>query len=483
MILASLTGFFTQQIIQFQDCRQVDPAALTNISRTNSYARAGGQIQSNVHGDYAPMIAAINLGTLQVIPDQTNVLSSGCSSGNCTFSVANNASFSTVAIGHLCENYTSQIRVVNETTRNNSIQPVEIFLGLDFGTSNETFAWRKDNGGPILSSWLDTSWLSSSNSTEIAVMYFVFRHDGNTNDWKAARCSLFPTINTYAAKISDAILDEHPLHSTRILSPITQFKEPSVPDLNFTQITSWWPYKMTTPSTIRDGIEVPCVGSDKPAPDLELFPKTSDESTYVNATGGVNPSAGWKWWYYPRDCIWSMHKNSQQAMQATLGEIFDDQEASMGRKGGLMGSSYLQVLYQEGNITHATLSDQFANLTTAMTSVVRTAGGDGTLSYVPENAAGVVWINTTCVQIRWRWITFPAVMIGLTGIFLVLVAIANRGVESDRLWKSSLFAALFCEVEVDGREKLVGLEDMKATAKSTSVSLEESSGTLRLVSG
>jgi hypothetical protein len=70
-------------------------------------------------------------------------------------------------------------------------------------------------------------------------------------------------------------------------------------------------------------------------------------------------------------------------------------------------------------------------------------------------------------------------MIGLIGVFLMLVVFENRGIEKDRLWKSSFLAALFCEVEV--HEKAVGNEEMKAIAKSTSVSLGGKSGTLRLV--
>lgn len=72
-------------------------------------------------------------------------------------------------------------------------------------------------------------------------------------------------------------------------------------------------------------------------------------------------------------------------------------------------------------------------------------------------------------------------MIGLTGGFLILIAIENRGVVNNRLWKSSFLAALFCEVEV--QEKQVRKDEMKAIAKSTSVSLEGKSGTLRLVAG
>lgn len=70
-------------------------------------------------------------------------------------------------------------------------------------------------------------------------------------------------------------------------------------------------------------------------------------------------------------------------------------------------------------------------------------------------------------------------MIALSGVFLILVAFENRGIETDRLWKSSFLAAIFCEVEV--HEKPVGKGEMKAVAKSTSVSLEGKSETLRLV--
>lgn len=72
-------------------------------------------------------------------------------------------------------------------------------------------------------------------------------------------------------------------------------------------------------------------------------------------------------------------------------------------------------------------------------------------------------------------------MIALTGVFLVLVAFENRGIENDRLWKSSFLAALFCDVEV--HETPVGKEEMSAVAKPTSVSFEGKSGRLRLVAG
>jgi hypothetical protein len=126
------------------------------------------------------------------------------------------------------------------------------------------------------------------------------------------------------------------------------------------------------------------------------------------------------------------------------------------------------------------VNERIQSLATAMTAIIRTSGGDAnTTNTLEERTIGTVWNNTTCMYIRWSWIAFPSGMIGLTGLFLLLVALENRGVETNRLWKSSFLAALFCEVEV--HEKPVGKEEMKAIVNTTSVSLEDKDGTLRLV--
>jgi hypothetical protein len=146
------------------------------------------------------------------------------------------------------------------------------------------------------------------------------------------------------------------------------------------------------------------------------------------------------------------------------------------------GSAHLRVLHETGNITFDSVNQRIQGLATAMTTIVRTYGGGARFdTNHPEYAIGTVWRNTTCMYIRWSWITFPSAMIGLTGVFLAWVAFENRGIETDRLWKSSFLAALFCEVEL--HEKPVGKEDMKEMAKSRSVSLEDKRATLRLVVG
>ena len=64
-------------------------------------------------------------------------------------------------------------------------------------------------------------------------------------------------------------------------------------------------------------------------------------------------------------------------------------------------------------------------------------------------------------------------------MFLLLVAIENCSIETDRLWKSSFLAALFCEVELDRTP--AGKVEMKSIARSTSVCIQKESSTLRPV--
>jgi hypothetical protein len=472
-ILASLTGFFSQQLVQFKDCAQINTTALANISRTNSYAQIGGYLQANVPADYVPMVAAINAGVIQSPGDLTSVLSSGCTSGNCTFSDIDTPSFSTLAISHYCEDSTARIRVINESDiADEGGRPG--YLGLEYGTYNESFIWARYNAGILASSWTDQS------SPGITAIYFLFRSNYSSADWRVFNCSLFPTVNTYTARIKDAMLEETPVNITYLESLGEHFNKPTVNDRDFNNFVFSYSHRATKDYTIWDGKRDSCEGSDSHAPGLTLALKSSNEPTYVNLTGHTNPSAGWKWWYYPEHCVWTISRFSTLAMTDTLNEIFNGQNVTAGTLAGESGSHHLRVLYQHSSMSLNSTNERIRGLATSMTTIFRTHGGLNRSDSL-ERAIGTVWVNTTCVYIRWSWIAFPAVMIGLAGVFLVLVALENRGMETDRLWKSSFLAALFCEVEV--HEKPAGKEEMEAVAKSTSVSLQRKSSMIRLVRG
>jgi hypothetical protein len=194
-------------------------------------------------------------------------------------------------------------------------------------------------------------------------------------------------------------------------------------------------------------------------------------------------------WYYPKDCLWGISTPAAWGLRRHFDTTFDEQILTSNGLALLDGNAYLRALWQEksqeenpwteglrGQTTFASVDESFRNMTRAMTAFIRTHGEEGEAGY----AKGDMWTNTTCVYVRWEWITFPVAMIALTGLFLLLVIIDNWGIESDRLWKSSILATLFCEVNIQ-RERPVGREEMEEIAQSTSVSFEGKNGRLRLV--
>lgn len=117
-IIASLTGFLLQQLMIFEDCLQRDPSASVRISKTNN-CRVPNIGALNLDSDPVPsMVAAINAGMVQSVPDHTKAVSHGCLSGNCAFPSDLDASFSTVAVGYRC--FQIKDRIIRRSGPNNA---------------------------------------------------------------------------------------------------------------------------------------------------------------------------------------------------------------------------------------------------------------------------------------------------------------------------------------------------------------------------
>jgi hypothetical protein len=284
------------------------------------------------------------------------------------------------------------------------------YLAFDYG-DGESAEWPREQGGTVLKSWIE-EWST----------YFIYRSSWRENyDWKAINCSLLPTINANGASIKINKLKKELKNVIPLQKLSAQFQQPPVNDDDLQQEFFWWSYKMTT-DTIRNDIRESCEGSEEAAPGHVRFMKTSEDLTYLNSTGHIGESAGWKWWYYPRDCVWSIHKYTIMSILSNLADIFHDQEVIMGPTGGVEASAHLRQLYLDGNMTFDTVNERIGALATSMTAVIRTHGGDGYRMF-PQSTKGDVWTRTTCKTIRWPWITFPTVMVALSGVFLLLVVI------------------------------------------------------------
>lgn len=112
--MASLTGFTSQQLVQFTDCLQPDNSAMVSIKKANSYSARGLRESQLAYQNFLPMTVAIESGIFQLQKQFTDSLSSGCVTGNCTFQSSPRGTFSTLAIVHSCKDVTSEVTAAYE---------------------------------------------------------------------------------------------------------------------------------------------------------------------------------------------------------------------------------------------------------------------------------------------------------------------------------------------------------------------------------
>ncbi|KAF2631346.1 hypothetical protein BU25DRAFT_428322 [Macroventuria anomochaeta] len=496
-LMASLSGFTSQQLIRFESCLQRDPSASATVLKANRFAGRGEEMSSSPFRwtDYAPMSAAIQAVMFQSSQDYTATLSKGCSTGNCTFPSFQGAAFSTVAITHSCEDVTDMVRATPafaiEDYQNGTIirtprtykllngtevQAVKLNLTTISGGDLYQMTGTSDNFDDNFATTYD-DYVDKLGS----IVLLVKPDEDRFWEYLAVRCSFSPSVNTYAVTIKNAVLEENLIESTPIGTNIwwTWGGHSGGAD------TLWdrWQYKLARNSTLRNGTPTECRGGELDrntevqdfittvAPiNIEFAPSVEMTSDPKNLKDRQS---------YPQDCVWGIHEGSIAGINLQLQRLFANQSIQ-GNRPGPETPTHLRQLFAEGNITLATVNEFMARLSTAMTNVMRIHGDEDPSAYVN----GTILYSTTCLRITWLWITFPTTMIGSVFIFLVFVCMENRSVPRDRLWKSSILAVLFCEVDVPAinGSRTLTRRDMEEVAGSTSVSLDKTNDTLRLIS-
>jgi hypothetical protein len=132
-------------------------------------------------------------------------------------------------------------------------------------------------------------------------------------------------------------------------------------------------------------------------------------------------------------------------------------------------------LWNSGNATLDTVQNTFTSVVESITNAMRIMGYDPrTNSSGLVN--GTVWKTTTCLAISWRWLLFPALLIILTGICLVITMVQPiyNKVEIP-LWKSSILPLLYIYTSPGTQFMPSGkVHDMEMKSKVTIARLENS---------
>lgn len=493
--MTALTGFFSQQLLQFESCTRRSEHTNAYVAKTNVYNLSGRWVGNrdsyNVH---TPMTAAMTVGLMQPAEDFTNLFVRGCSSGNCTFPYNDGASFSTLAISHTCDNISGHVRSINamDELRDDTNKTYTTYiLDTDSQFSNVTVLPRGTTTFNISEDTLMTSrtGLDAKSMIMINSITFLLRPEAQSGtNITAVNCTIFPTVNTYRVDVKNTILTETLVDSTPMdISYAGDVFDVAGEIVNDTIVTNGlYSYALASNRTFRDGVQMDCSGSKDPGPGMVRHYKVQSERRVRGLIQRTSLQ-----WYFPADCLWFLGLGTSKGIQQQFDTMFDGQEMLSNKIALLSGNMYLQSLWRaeerprdtnetyvmlRGTATYETINEAFSNMTKAMTAYIRTHGEEGVAGW----AKGEMWSTTTCVYVRWEWIVFFAAMIGLTGIFLLLVVMDNWDSDGERLWKSSILATLFCEVDVQ-QERPVGREEMTEMARSTSVSLEGKAGALRLI--
>ena len=505
-VMAAFTGFAAQQLIIFENCLRPDNSTLVGIHRTNLFDASGPRTAPRQVDEYLPMSVAMDIGMLQPTEDYTSKLSYGCETGNCTFPSTNGSALSTVAIDYACEDVTLDLQV--------SILPDQIkwtYGAQDFGDGlgpdgipiamNVTSIKLNDtkfilpNGTQVrnlglslpmsddrdvtsdlkfpLGYWLGnlvTGATTIDYGDTISTLKMIAVPDRDEpSSYRAFSCGLFPTRNTYRVKYHKAVLTEELVSKVRLGRDAVPWSEGA--------------FALVTTQTLVNGTMRTCSSSKSRRPGYytePVSPSNVDASPQARGDNTTEEDVLW----FPRDCLWAFTLPASGSVYAHLAAIFNDQFlVNAPGYGAAHGSAYMRQLYNDGNITLEHVQGFMKNMTTSMNAVVRTHGLQQPNYSVP--LPGTQWYSTTCVRVNWTWIVFPATMIALSAVFLVLVAFESRDVQGGRLWKSSVLAMLFCDLDEGIREEVgsLGRRGMEKVAQSSSVCLGKGAEGLKLVGG
>jgi hypothetical protein len=276
--MVSLTDFFAQQLLQFETCSQRNETALVTVAKTNIFNATGMAIGPGIWDEYSPLAIAINVGLIQPVLDQTGVLTQGCVSGNCSFPSTNRASFSTLAITHGCEDVTAHTFSRNITNKYNETESA-LTIGDQKYNEHYQFWICTEEPGEVLATRGDVVLGALGRSDYIAGVTMLFRQNYTGTDYFAVQCKLYPAVNTYGVNITNGVLEEHSINSTRI--PYTWYE--TIEGYNASldhKPQSLSQYRMATPYMLRNGSQDLCTGSPDPQPGMEIFDKKIGERLF-----------------------------------------------------------------------------------------------------------------------------------------------------------------------------------------------------------
>ncbi|KAI0440456.1 hypothetical protein F4803DRAFT_527082 [Xylaria telfairii] len=462
---------FSQQVLKFYSCPQPVFGALSaTITRTNNYTV--GAFQYAV-GDPAPdgkMTAALYQGFLNPSDNASSIISTSCSSGNCTFPDM----YSSLA---MCS---SVLDISSQVTRSGDFNswayhlPSGLFIAggyvlttapidinrMKFSADRPMFAME------VLMDHLDCKDAGEETPSELNCVFSP----------KAFHVTFSPCVHTYKnTSYSNAILNEN-VASTATLAAV---------QLVNSNTTNYYSLAGDLPSS----------------PPVDCTPSDSPQGRYIQPTrlltNGMryadhhyNGSDGHDILYFDSECIYDFGFGPAAALYNSLSSVFfgklsgqpNNLTTPRGIPGGTNGDQWLKALWANGTGDLTSVARYMDGVADAVSAAIR-EGGDGANS---SPVTGIIMVNETCVGVFWAWLSLPAALLLFAIGFVLLAGFQSErytrlgSVQSGRKpWKSSTLPLMWCGVEDSTRYQfpcLTDIKDMEETSDMVKVRLRRTVG-------
>jgi hypothetical protein len=439
---------FLQQAIQQVTCAQTVSEDGGRLARTNNFTILGVDPELWTSNNFyaSPGIqTALELALFAPSQQPTSIIPIDCSSGNCTF-----PQVSTVGVCHSCEDVSDSVRNAsgNSNIANFTLEVGETDIWVGGATYFRTGAITNAGSNPDLGPYVNVSFLIGPDDSGV---WRTDRKDTPT----AATCTLFPCVREFDSSITNGVLSENSTTSTRIwTSQLNHWQ-----GFGITVPPGPWSYQLASTTGLHNNRSHACQRKKEYAPDLVLvFEANIDASPPFPMATGVSSGGGTvEFWdpgnydqvWFPRECVWSLEVQAFSTVSewvvSELGSLSVAQDLGMTAVAGPLPATRL---WQNGRGNLSSTNAFVGNVADFLTAAIRQNGDTGKVQY--EN--GTITINATCIQIVWPWVSFHAIATGLTLLFLLIIVSKTEIFAAERLWKSSILAVLFCDMDADSHE-------------------------------
>lgn len=290
-------------------------------------------------------------------------------------------------------------------------------------------------------------------------------------NWKcqgygAADCSLYPCVRTYEAAVENGQLKEHLVAQ----SGDQQLAASSLAFLSGGNLASGNGDSMITT------LDAECLSPEETNTVRDQGYKIGGNVRWVPYNGSMHEEFFVS--LLDRGCAYSMGRGfARSSMRAFLKNYFtgravtasaaipSDDGSSASRLSLFRGEEVPLSMFAAGRVTFERIDGLFANISTALTSYIRTHGN----AAYSVDAVGDVWHSSTCLEVQWPWMAFHAILAALTLLLFALVLIASQ---KQPVWKASPLVWILRGPNENGIPGgLTTLDQMEEESKKMTISM------------